>query len=269
MAAISPKVTLSVSAAMLAASVACAAVGLSAARAAKHPLRPLPVARYSGPMSGELIEDDAQLRQVMPEVKFDSMKLGQAIDALRRMSGANIFVNWRRLEELPEHFGPNTPVSMEVRLKNVTLGQAIAKVLDCADPSRHLQTRTLGYGIRDSIITISEGWPDVVSVGRWYYVQDLINDPAHYGLDRPQTVQDVGPTTRGGLFANEPPVNSRQEIIDQLVMLITESVDPESWRDNGGTAGSIRSWAGRLIIHQTPENHQKIESMLNNLRKGP
>jgi hypothetical protein len=43
---------------------------------------------------------------------------------------------------------------------------------------------------------------------------------------------------------------------------LQETVDPDSWRNNGGLVGAIREWAGRLIIMQYPRNHQRIESLL-------
>jgi len=241
----SPKYVLALSAAMLVTGIACAALGLSAARAAKQSMRPVAIVRYSGPLSGELIENDSQLRQVLPEVKLDSMTLGQAIDALRRMSGANIFVNWYRVGEAYPGLNPNTPVHLELRLKNVTLGQVLSKVLESAESP----ASRIGCRMRYGIITISDGSPKLGSIGRWYYVQDLINHPAHTCFARP-----------GG---------TPQEIEYDLTTMIMEAIDPDSWRDAGGEVGSIRSWAGRLIIFQTPENHQKIESLLANLRKGP
>jgi hypothetical protein len=248
---------------------ALAAFGVWALRAAKHPLREVPVARYSGPMSGELIEDLSPLKQVLPEVNLDSMTLGEAIEALRRASGANIFVNWRRLSQGGPPDGPGTRLTMELRLKNVTLGQALAKVLACC-PS----VAKLGCGMKDGIITVSDEWPPSVSertsVARWYYVQDLLNYPAHYGFNRPGRFDNRDQSTRPApaVSVDDAPL-TRQEIEEELVRIITEQVDVESWRDNGGADGSIRSWAGRLIIQQTPENHQKIESLLANLRKGP
>jgi len=245
---LSPKYVLALSAAMLLTGIACAALGLSVARAAKRPVPPGPIVRYSGPLSGELTDDPAPLRQVLPEVNLTSTTLGEAIDGLRRISGANIFVNWRRLADVDPEVGPDRPVHMELRLKNVTLRQALTKVVECAESTRErTPSRVLGFGVRDGIITVSDDWPKFISVGRWYYVQDLINHPARNSFARP----------------NRTP----QEIENDLAIMIMEAIDPDSWRDAGGEVGSIRTWAGRLVVFQTPENHQNIESLLANLRK--
>ena len=260
LARVNPRLVLCVVAVLLIAASAFAAGAAWAVRAARLANRSMPVVRYSGPLSGELIEDAAPLRQVLPEVNLASMTLGQAIDALRRQSDANIFVNWRRLDELSLGISPDMPLKMDLRLKGVTLGQALAKVLECAEPRRPPDGgRILGFGVRDGIITVSDDWASSASIGRWYYVQDLLNDPAHFSADAPAV-------TSPGLFASA--ASPRQDAEDRLLQIITESVDVESWRDNGGAVGSIRTWAGRLVIHQTAENHEKIESLLASLRKG-
>src|SRR5439155_22038256 len=56
--------------------------------------------------------------------------------------------------------------------------------------------------------------------------------------------------------------------IEQLVRIITETVAPELWRDNGGAVGSIRTWDGLLIITQSPKNHEAIERLLAEMRSG-
>jgi general secretion pathway protein D len=73
----------------------------------------------------------------------------------------------------------------------------------------------------------------------------------------------------------------------ELISLIMETIDPDSWRDGGGTGGlaggtsfgdtetteqgeaTIREYYNTLtlIIRQTEENHQKISDLLKQLRK--
>jgi hypothetical protein len=42
-------------------------------------------------------------------------------------------------------------------------------------------------------------------------------------------------------------------------------VDPSSWKDNGGTTGSIVQFKSKLVICQTPTNHQKIIAILQSV----
>lgn len=53
---------------------------------------------------------------------------------------------------------------------------------------------------------------------------------------------------------------------DDVIRLLEETVDPSSWRDNGGKVGSIRELAGQLIIRQTEANQREIAELLTQLR---
>ena len=59
-----------------------------------------------------------------------------------------------------------------------------------------------------------------------------------------------------------PPAATSPERSDALLKLIEETVDPESWRDNGGSIGAIKLFDGQLIVTQTSENHRSIASLL-------
>ena len=73
----------------------------------------------------------------------------------------------------------------------------------------------------------------------------------------------------GGIFGepgDEPDRRSREELIEQIVTIIQEQVDPEGWRDLGGDTGSLQELNGNLIITNTPKNHREIEGLLSQLR---
>ena len=60
---------------------------------------------------------------------------------------------------------------------------------------------------------------------------------------------------------------TREELIEEITTLIPETVAPDSWRDNGGTVGSIRELQGQLIVTQTPENQRQLVNLLEQLRE--
>jgi hypothetical protein len=62
----------------------------------------------------------------------------------------------------------------------------------------------------------------------------------------------------GQLAENDPQ-------IEALLKLIVDSVDPASWKDNGGDIGSISQFKSKLIITTTPLNHQKIVALMQSL----
>ena len=59
--------------------------------------------------------------------------------------------------------------------------------------------------------------------------------------------------------------------IDSLIKLMQDMVDPPSWRDAGGSEGSVRQFGSLLIVTQTEENHREIQSLIDGIRKevGP
>src|SRR5205823_14256259 len=60
---------------------------------------------------------------------------------------------------------------------------------------------------------------------------------------------------------------TRQQLVDNITKLITETVAPDSWRDAGGTVGSLRELQGQLIVTQTPENQRLLTGLLEQLRE--
>lgn len=54
--------------------------------------------------------------------------------------------------------------------------------------------------------------------------------------------------------------------VDELVKLIFDTVASDSWKDNGGTVGTMRYLRGCLVITQTPEVQKQISELLTNLR---
>jgi len=76
------------------------------------------------------------------------------------------------------------------------------------------------------------------------------------------------------LFQNgtvTPNGKTRDDIIREVVAMITSTVSPDSWRDAGGTLGSLREMNGTLYITQSPPNQKLIKDLLDLLRKqlGP
>ncbi|MBT8485509.1 MAG: hypothetical protein KJO43_08005, partial [Phycisphaerae bacterium] len=74
----------------------------------------------------------------------------------------------------------------------------------------------------------------------------------------------------GSLFGDpedDPDRLTRGELVEQIVSIIQETVDPEGWRDLGGETGSLQEFNGNLIITNTPRNHREIEGLLSQLRE--
>jgi len=206
-----------------------------------------------------------QLNQKLPELKFQGVTLGDAIDFLRDVSSANITVNWKALETLS--VTRDTPINLH--LSNISLRKALEMVLTEAAGGD-----AITFDIDQGVIEITtRELADHRMVTRVYPVEDLImeipdfTDAPQFSLDASQNQQGGGgggggaggggtSTVANQLFANANQQNTltnqnkgptKAERAQALVELIESIVSPDVWKDNGGTA-SIRYFNGMLVV---------------------
>src|SRR2546430_2688032 len=67
--------------------------------------------------------------------------------------------------------------------------------------------------------------------------------------------------------ATQPTHKTRQELMDDIIRLVTDTVDPDSWKDNGGSVGAIRPFEGFVIVTQTEENQKLVTNLMAQLRE--
>jgi hypothetical protein len=132
------------------------------------------------------------------------------------------------LDPLLSRRGSELPKSITLHMWNVPLRVALREVLRAG-----AGTKPLGYYIEHGAIIVTAN-PLQWSVTRIYDVRDIADGPVP---------------------------------LAQVASILRESIDPPTWRDNGGTLGTVRPVGGWLIVTQTPENHITIESLLDALRK--
>jgi type II secretory pathway component GspD/PulD (secretin) len=236
---------------------------------------------------GEDKEDravQAQLDRSLPELTFDGVGFSDVVDFLRDVSGANIFVNWKSLEGAG--VDRNAPVT--AKLRNVKFSKALNIILDSVGGG----TAKLGYTIDEGVIEIATA--DELgknTLTRVYDIRDLIinipdfdNAPDFSLQSTSNNAAQAGGAGGGGgggggggqsLFsgggsgsgAAAGQGQTRQELVDAITKLITETVAPDSWRDSGGSVGALRELQGQLIVTQTPENQRALVSLLEQLRE--
>lgn len=169
--------------------------------------------------------------------------LEMALRTLAERSGVPIRVRWKALEATG--LGREAPVTVD--LQNVPASRILMRMLEAAAGS----TTGTRFEIEDGGVTVSSA--DELSSSR-------------YGLVR---VYDVRDLVGGAGFAHLPAhlqaeLHSTQ--VYNLSEVIKAAIEPESWRDNGGTVGSLRVLNGMLIVTQVKRNHVEIEQFLTNLR---
>jgi general secretion pathway protein D len=212
----------------------------------------------------------AQLERKLPEVRFDNVGFSDVLDFLRDVTSANIFVNWRALETAG--IDRNAPVT--ARLRDVKFSKALETILRDVGGGNV----RLGYTVDEGVISISTE-EDLSSnvVTNVYDVRDLIVNVADFDQPPQFQINQASQAGRGGggggqgLFqGNLQQQNNQQtrtDLVDQIITLIQDTVATETWKDNGGTVGSIRELSGQLIVTQTPENQRNLVHLLEQLRE--
>jgi general secretion pathway protein D len=203
-------------------------------------------------------------------VRFDNVGFVDVLDFLRDVTSANIFVNWRALETAG--IDRNAPVT--ARLRDVKFSKALETILRDVGGGNV----RLGYTVDEGVISISTE-EDLSSnvVTNVYDVRDLIVNVADFDQPPQFQINQASQAGRGGggggqgLFqGNLQQQNNQQtrtDLVDQIITLIQDTVATETWKDNGGTVGSIRELSGQLIVTQTPENQRNLVHLLEQLRE--
>ena len=181
------------------------------------------------------------------ELNLDGVTLEEAFDILRDRTNANLIIRWKRLEEA----GVMRARPVRLRLVGVTLYQALAVLMTVADADEVLDVRYY-----DGIITISTVEDLRRAELRIYDVRTLL----------PAIAADYAEMSKSPHFKG-PPRRSYEEVSAEVAAYVETAVDPESWVNAGGPEGHIRTLGGRLLITQTPERHERIRKVLDELTR--
>jgi tetratricopeptide (TPR) repeat protein len=191
-----------------------------------------------------------RLEENLKEITADAQGLEKVINFLRDNMGANVFVNWPALAAV----NVDRQTLVTVSIKDVPFRKALTTILQqVGGPGVELS-----YRIDDGIIVIStkeELTASKYQVVTVFDVHDLLPlaPPAVPGEAAPATIADMG--------------KLREERVRALMEEITKTVAPETWKNAGGTIGSIRELKGMLVVNQLPENQREIHQLLETMRK--
>jgi hypothetical protein len=241
------------------------------------------IAAPTRPPTRDQVLSDLGFERVVPDVNFRATPFDEAIDFLRQKTSANLVVRWSELEKA----GIDSKTPITLRVANLPLRRVLELLCEEAGGG----TVVIGTRAADGgtiVLSTAEDNTRYVET-RLYDVRDLI--AAHYDFRRrlgwepqPGPPSSSNNGLAGGISGNgnnaslfsvsvsaaavAAAAEPYNEAIDEITHMIMEFIDPDSWRDNGGTVGTVRDFDGRLMVTNTPDAHDRIAALLEKLRKG-
>ncbi len=197
--------------------------------------------------------------KVLAEVSYIGEDLEDALADLADEAGHNLVVDWPALEAI----GIYSDTRIDLSLQDVTASAAFTAVLKVAD-QRHLGAT---FTIRDGLLNVTtKAVLNRQFEVRTYDCAALLQTESNVRSSSP--IGPIGPWRphrhisalrwhRHLRLLGLPPYPNLAETIQA-------TVDPESWERRGGSA-SVRMFGGKLVIHQTGENHGQIKRLLDSL----
>jgi len=182
----------------------------------------------------------AKLGRSIPEVKFDGVAFADAIDMLRDLTGLNIYVKWKALEQAG--VDRNAPVTL--KLKDVTAERAMQFLLDDVSMNGGVDM-TIDDGT--VIVTHSADMGNYTYL-RTYDVTDLLARDGEVRADE-----------NGNALAQEDRASS-------LLQVVQRTVAPGTWRDSGGSVGAVALFGNKLVVTHVEKRQREVEALLQELR---
>lgn len=246
---------------LIAVSILLATLGMAPVLIAQERLRPESEVRPAAPTVTPAAPSASRAMVTrLPDVHLIDTPLGDVIEFLRDVSGANIHVDWRALEIIG--VGRDTPIT--VRLRNATLGMVLRFAL------REAGGEQLMHYIDGGVIHITtRAIADDRMIVRIYPILDLIVEIPDFE-PRGMSLHDARAARGGrsggggaGLFGGqgtrqtEDQALTRRERAEQLIELITSTIEPDIWDVAGGKA-RIRYLNGNLIVTAPRHVHERL-----------
>ena len=208
------------------------------------------------------------LDRPLPQVQFNASALSDVIEFLADASGANFSVDWKALDAA--HVAKDTPITLKMS-GSVPLHKVLRMVLKQATSDA-----ALTYFVDDGVIEVTtQEAEDKVLITKTYGIQDLLFEAPDYGggpqLDLQSATQGNSGGGGGGgggggqsLFSGQgnqqnQTATTQKDRADEIIKLITDTVKPELWQVNGGTA-TISFYRGMLIVNAPRSIHDLLAS---------
>jgi type II secretory pathway component GspD/PulD (secretin) len=180
-----------------------------------------------------------------------------------------IVVHWKDLAD-NAYIEQDTAIGMQ-GMSGIPVGKALKELLNTVSGGG---VANISYAVEDGIITIATkaSLPDNL-VRKVYNITDLVGTPSN--AQTPLNISTSGVSGGGGSSSTGSGQGGGLSRAMNIIQMIQQTVTPESWDISGG-AGTITPVGGqgtndniiRLIISQTPQIHELIQKLLDDLRKS-
>lgn len=216
--------------------------------------------------SGKGIVTLPQLEQKIPEITFQDVPFEQVMEYIADYSKMNVVVRWEALTNA----GVSRDKSISLKVKNIKLSQVLWMVMNEAGGA----DVKLAYRASGNLLILSTaddlGKEMIVKV---YDVADIIQRVQNFTGPQIDVAQQQSGGSGGGgqnVFSGGQQGNNNQQDdqqnqqgnavrpeLQQLITLITTTVEPDSWELNGGK-GTIQGFKNSLVVRNTILVHQKL-----------
>lgn len=245
----------------LAGAVAVIGVGLSYGPAAAQP--PGAAADATFRSTGNPKRDTLTRMSKPVTVEFKSQRLEDVIAFISEITGADLEPMW-----IDDQHGTGMDKERMISLKGDTMSALalLEKVLekssdDGVGPSGHTwqlsNSGTMQIGPRDRLNKYKR--VEIYDISDLLLVLPNYTNAPEFDL---QSVLQSGQGGGGSPFSGNTQQTEiprpREDRARDVIDLITGLVEPEQWTDNGGDGGSIRYYAGTLIVNAPDYMHRQI-----------
>ncbi|MGD2110211.1 MAG: hypothetical protein PVI86_12585 [Phycisphaerae bacterium] len=208
-------------------------------------------------------------------VDFRDDPFDQVMERLADAGGVNVIVNWNDLE----HVGVDRTVPIDLSLpRDISLKKALTEVLEQAGGG----LVEVGFDVGEDAVKIAtRATLDKQTYTAVYDINDLLMEIPIFN-DAPMTDLRVANqrAARAAVEVPEQPWRYGDDDDDEpeedpqrsgrarrIIELIQNTVAPDSWRENGGTIGTIEEINGQLVVTQNSAGQQQVGDLLGKLRE--
>lgn len=209
-------------------------------------------------------------------IELNDSRLEDIITFIRDFSGAEIEAMW--IDETNDA-GLKKDQRMTIAVKDATVVELLERIL--AKAETEFSPATWQFAPTGGAIEIGpRGRLNTQAYLKMYDIQDLLFRIPDFAdapqLDLDQVLNQGGQGGGGGggsIFGGAQSDQTveyipEEELAQQIIDIITESVEPEQWLDNGGDGGSIRYYSGHLMIRAPDYMHRQLEGYPFDIGRG-